>query len=81
MSGSRNSRAARVSAVNENAVMSFPLGFSSVAMAPRYQFTGQHFLLEQARRLLESGATTLKFDLNIINRNMVHDTVSQGNGL
>ena len=76
MSGSRNAQAARFTAVNEKKVMDYSLGFSSVAMTPKYQFTGQHFLLEQARRLLEGGATTLKFDLNIIKRNMVHDTVS-----
>jgi hypothetical protein len=40
----------------------FLSAFLQVAM-PLYQFTSEHNVLEAARRLLQSGSTSFKFDL------------------
>uniref|UniRef100_A0A383VL34 Glycoside hydrolase family 42 N-terminal domain-containing protein n=1 Tax=Tetradesmus obliquus TaxID=3088 RepID=A0A383VL34_TETOB len=60
---STSSRVAAAKPVNELQVFQYPKIVGSQVAMPLYQFTSEHNVLEAARRLLQSGSTSFKFDL------------------
>eukprot|EP00882_Tetradesmus_deserticola_P025941 GHRQ01028533.1.p1 GENE.GHRQ01028533.1~~GHRQ01028533.1.p1 ORF type:complete len:402 (+),score=109.73 GHRQ01028533.1:134-1339(+) len=58
-----SARVPKAKAVNELQVFQYPKVVGSQVAMPLYQFTSEHNVLEAARRLLQAGSTSFKFDL------------------